>query len=64
MMPIEFDLAVQYRTHAKALRAAASFDRDAETSMTLTQIADQYDQMAEALEGIHHTNRTTRIRRM
>ena len=48
----ETELAVQYRKHAKALRAAATFDSDAKTSLILKRIARDYDQMAVALEGV------------
>jgi hypothetical protein len=44
-------LAAEYRRHAKALRAAAKFDREAKTSLILKRIADDYEQMARALEG-------------
>jgi len=44
-------LAAEYRKHAKALRAAAKFDREAKTSMILKRIAEDYEQMAKALEG-------------
>ena len=44
-------LAAEYRRHAKALRAAAKFDREAKTSMILKRIAEDYEQMAKALEG-------------
>ena len=43
-------LAAEYRKHAKALRAAAKFDREAKTSMILKRIAEDYEQMARALE--------------
>jgi hypothetical protein len=43
-------LAAEYRKHAKALRAAAKFDREAKTSMILKRIAEDYEQMAKALE--------------
>ena len=43
-------LAGEYRKHAKALRAAAKFDREAKTSMILKRIAEDYEQMAKALE--------------
>ena len=44
-------LAGEYRKHAKALRAAAKFDREAKTSLILKRIAEDYEQMAKALEG-------------
>ena len=44
-------LAAEYRKHAKALRAAARFDREAKTSLILKRIAEDYEQMAKALEG-------------
>lgn len=44
-------LAAEYRKHAKALRAAAKFDREAKTSMILKRIAEDYEQMARALES-------------
>jgi len=50
-MSEEILLAAEYRKHAKALRAAAKFDREAKTSLILKRIADDYEQMARALEG-------------
>ena len=50
-MSEEILLAAEYRRHAKALRAAAKFDREAKTSLILKRIADDYEQMAKALEG-------------
>ena len=47
----ELLLAAEYRRHAKALRAAARFDREAKTSIVLKRIADDYEQMAKALES-------------
>jgi hypothetical protein len=44
-------LAAEYRKHAKALRAAAKFDHQAKTSIILKRIADDYEQMAKALEN-------------
>ncbi len=43
-------LAAEYRRHAKALRAAAKFDREAKTSMILKRIAEDYEPLAKALE--------------
>lgn len=51
-MSEDVELAMQYRKHAKALRAAATFDSDAKTSLILKRIARDYDQMAQALEGV------------
>ena len=51
LMSEEMLLAAEYRRHAKALRAAAKFDREAKTSLVLKRIADDYEQMARALEG-------------
>ena len=44
-------LAGEYRKHAKALRAAAKFDREAKTSLILKRIAEDFEQVALALEG-------------
>jgi hypothetical protein len=55
-MPEELQLAIEYRKHAKALRAAAAFDGEAKTSLLLQRIARDYDAMAHALEGIDRTN--------
>jgi hypothetical protein len=55
-MADELELALQYRKHAKALRAAALFDREAKTSLVLKRIAADYDLMARSLEGIVETN--------
>jgi len=49
-MSEELLLAAEYRKHAKALRAAAKFDREAKTSLILKRIADDYEHMARALE--------------
>jgi hypothetical protein len=49
-MSEEILLAAEYRKHAKALRAAAKFDREAKTSLILKRIADDYEHMARALE--------------
>jgi hypothetical protein len=56
-MTEEADLAAQYRKHAKALRAAAIFDKEAKTSILLKRIASDYDHMAHALEDIDRTNK-------
>ena len=53
----EFLLAAEYRKHAKALRAAARFDRDAKVSLVLKRIAGEYDLTASSLEGIDATNK-------
>ena len=50
-MSEEILLAAEYRKHARALRAAARFDREAKTSLILKRIADDYEQMARALEA-------------
>src|SRR4051812_13274893 len=50
LMSEELLLAAEYRKHAKALRAAAKFDREAKTSLVLKRIAEDYEQMAKALE--------------
>ncbi len=44
-------LAAEYRKHAKALRAAAKFDREAKTSLVLKRIAEDFERMALGLEG-------------
>jgi hypothetical protein len=56
-MAEELELAIQYRKHAKALRAAALFDREAKTSLVLKKIAADYELMARSLEGIEETNK-------
>ena len=53
----ELLLAAEYRKHAKALRAAARFDRDAKVSLVLKRIAGEYDLTARSLEGIDATNK-------
>lgn len=53
----ELLLAAEYRKHAKALRAAARFDRDAKVSLVLKRIAGEYELMASSLEGIDATNK-------
>ena len=56
-MSEELLLAYEYRKHAKALWAAASFDREAKTSSVLKRIAGEYEHMAQALEGVEATNK-------
>jgi hypothetical protein len=46
--------------HAKALRAAATFDREARTSIVLKKIASEYEHMAHALEAVNATNEAVR----
>jgi len=53
----ELLLAAEYRKHAKALRAAARFDRDAKVSLVLKRIAGEYELIASSLEGIDATNK-------
>ena len=62
-MSEEANLAAEYRRHARALREAAAFDRNAVSSITLGEIAEEYDQMAVALEGINRTHQNMRRRR-
>jgi hypothetical protein len=57
-MTEEQNLAAQYRHHAAALRAAAKFDSEAKTSNLLHRIARDYEHMASALDGVHHTNKS------
>lgn len=54
----EADLAREYRRHAAAIRAAAKFERNAQRSHILKRIAVDYEHMADALEGIYHTNKS------
>ena len=56
-MDEELSLAAEYRKHAKALRAAARFDRDEKTSFVLKRIAGEYDRMASSLEGNEATRK-------
>ena len=57
-MTEEQKLAAQYRHHAKAIRAAAKFERNAQRSHMLKRIAVDYEHMAAALDGIHDTNKS------
>jgi hypothetical protein len=50
-MSNEVELAMEYRKHAKALRAAAAFEEDANTSALLKKIANRYEDTANELEG-------------
>ena len=54
----EAGLAREYRRHAAAIRAAAKFERNVQRSHILKRIAVEYEHMAEALEGIHDTNKS------
>ena len=56
----EAELALEYRRHAAAIRAAAKFDRRPQTISILKRIALDYEQMADALEGIHETHKSYR----
>jgi hypothetical protein len=58
----ELLLAAEYRKHAKALRAAARFDRDAKTSLVLKRIAGEYEITASSLEGIDGANKSLKDR--
>jgi hypothetical protein len=55
---METELALEYRKHAGAIRAAAKFEQNPQRSGTLKRIAVDYELMAHALEGIHETNRS------
>ena len=53
----EAELAQEYRRHATAIRAAAKFETRPQTILILKRIAFDYEQMADALEGIHKTHK-------
>ena len=56
-MSDERELATKYRKSAKAMREAARLDNGGKTAEALNKIANEYEQMAQALEGIDLTNR-------
>ena len=56
----EQKLAAEYRKHAKALRAAAVFDKEAKTSVALKKIASDYERMAHSLDATAQTNNGVR----
>lgn len=49
---MSFELAAQYRRHAKAIRAAAEFHRTDSTSESLYAIASEYERMAAQAEAV------------
>jgi hypothetical protein len=63
LMSYESDTAQRYRAHAEQLRAIAKADNLEETKRILTNVADDYDRMASALEAIDQTNRRVDERR-
>jgi hypothetical protein len=58
----EAELALEYRRHAEAIRAAAKFGRTPANREVLRRIAADYDLMADALEGLNLTNESVRKR--
>jgi hypothetical protein len=56
-MTNEVKLADEYRKHAKALRAAAAFEEDANTSAVLKKVANRFEDVANEIEGAEATNR-------
>jgi hypothetical protein len=56
-MSNEVDVAAEYRKHAKALRAAAAFEEDANTSATLKKVAHKFEDVANELENAEGTNK-------
>ena len=55
-------LGAKYRKHARNLREAASFDNRGLTAEALNSIADEYENMARALEGVDSTNKEVHAR--
>jgi hypothetical protein len=58
-MTNEVKLAAEYRKHAKALRAAAAFEEDANTSATLKKVANKFEDVANEIEGADATNKAS-----
>jgi len=58
-MTNEVKLAAEYRKHAKALRAAAAFEEDANTSATLKKVANKFEDVANEIEGGDATNKAS-----
>ena len=56
-MSNEVKLAAEYRKHAKALRAAAAFEDDANTSAMLKKVANRFEDVANDIEGADATNK-------
>ena len=56
-MSEELDTAARYRQRAEELRTIAREESSAETRSTLSQIAADYERMAETLEAIDRTNK-------
>ena len=50
-MSNEVKLAAEYRKHAKALRAAAAFEEDANNSAILKKVANKFEDIASDIEG-------------
>jgi hypothetical protein len=61
-MTYESEMAENYRSRAKQLRALAEIDREVKTTSMLRSVADSYDAMAASLEGIDRTNQNVRKR--
>ena len=56
-MSEELDTAKRYRLRAEELKIIAEDEGAQRTRLTLRQIADDYERMAETLEAIDRTNR-------
>ena len=56
-MSEELDTARRYRLRAEELKIIAEDESAQQTRLTLRQIADDYERMAETLEAIDRTNR-------
>ena len=52
----ELARAARYRVRAEEMRAMASNGLDPAIKVTLLQIANDYEAMAQAMESIHRTN--------
>jgi hypothetical protein len=59
-MSRELGLAAEYRHHARNLLAAAQFDLVEQTRLTLVRIANDFEKMADDLEGVDRTNKMLR----
>ena len=55
-MTYESEMAGNYRSRAKQLRAMADIDREPKTADLLRSVAESYDGMAATLEQIDRTN--------
>jgi hypothetical protein len=59
-MTYESEMADNYRSRARQLRALADIDREAKTAALLRSVAESYDIMAASLDAIDRENHKIR----